>query len=53
LNADEAEDDETEDDHHDHDHDHDHGDEVVTPSAPPSPEEIKAAFGRIARQLGE
>lgn len=52
LNADEAEDDETEDDH-DHDHDHDHGDEVVTPSAPPSPEEIKAAFARIAQQLGE
>jgi len=25
----------------------------VTPSAPPSPEEIKAAFGRIAQQLGE
>ena len=53
LNADEAEDDETEDDHdHDHDHDHEH-DEVVTPSAPPSPEEIKAAFARIAQQLGE
>jgi len=52
LNADEAEDDETEDEH-DHDHDHDHGDEVVTPSTPPSPEEIKAAFGRIAQQLGE
>ncbi|GAA0910373.1 hypothetical protein [Virgisporangium aurantiacum] len=52
LNADEAEDDETEDEH-DHDHDHDHGDEVVTPSTPPSPEEIKAAFARIARQLGE
>ena len=53
LNADESEDDETEDDDHDHDHDHDHGDEVVTPSTPPSPEEIKAAFGRIAQRLGE
>lgn len=52
LNADEAEDDETEDDHG-HDHDHDHDDEVVTPSTPPSPEEIKAAFGRIAQRLGE
>lgn len=52
LNADEAEDDETEDDH-DHDHDHDHSDEVVTPSTPPSPEDIKAAFGRIAQRLGE
>ena len=52
LNADEAEDDETE-DGHDHDHDHDHGDEVVTPSTPPSPEEIKAAFARIAQRLGE
>jgi len=52
LNADEAEDDETEDDDG-HDHEHDHGDEVVTPSTPPSPEEIKAAFARIAQQLGE
>jgi hypothetical protein len=53
LNADEAEDDETE-DGHDHDHDHDHeDDEVVTPGAPPAPEEIKAAFARIAQQLGE
>jgi hypothetical protein len=51
LNADEAEDDETEDD--DHGHDHDHGDEVVTPSDPPSPEEIKAGFARIAQRLGE
>jgi uncharacterized protein (DUF111 family) len=37
----------------DHDHDHDHDDEVVTPSAPPAPEEIKAAFARIAQRLGE
>jgi hypothetical protein len=55
LNADEAEDDETEDDehHHDHDHehDHDHGDEMVEPSPPPSPEEIRAGFARIAEQL--
>lgn len=51
LNADEAEDDDTEDD--DHDHDHDHGEELVTPSAPPSPEDIKAGFSRIARSLGE
>lgn len=54
LNADESEDDETEDDHlHDHDHDHDDDDEVVTPGAPPAPEEIKAAFVRIAQQLAE
>lgn len=56
LNADEAEDDEMEDDdlddEHDHDHDHEDG-EVVTPSAPPAPEEIKAGFARIAQALGE
>jgi hypothetical protein len=51
LNADEAEDDDTEDDHHDHDHDHDHEDEIVTPSDPPTPDEIRAAFARIATQL--
>jgi hypothetical protein len=51
LNADEAEDDETEDDEHDHDHDHDHEDEVVAPSDPPSPEDIKAGFARIAGRL--
>jgi hypothetical protein len=57
LNADETEDDETEDDddldEHDHDHDHDHDEEVVTPSAPPAPEEIKAGFVRIAQALAE
>lgn len=53
LSADEAEDDETEDDH-DHDHDHDHeDDDVVTPGAPPSPEEIRAAFVRIAQHLAQ
>lgn len=50
LNVDEAEDDATEDDD---DHDHGHEDEVVTPSAPPAPEEIRAAFARIAQRLGE
>jgi hypothetical protein len=49
LSADESEDDETEDDH-DHD-DHDHEGELVTPSDPPSPEEIKAGFARIAERL--
>jgi hypothetical protein len=56
LNADEAEDDETEGDDHDHDHEHDHeheDDEVVTPGEPPAPEEIKAAFVRIAQNLAE
>ena len=50
LNSDEAEDDETEGDD-DHDHDHEDEGEIVTPSAPPAPEEIKAAFVRIAQQL--
>jgi hypothetical protein len=54
LNAEETEDDETEDDEDDeHDHDHDEDGEVVTPSAPPAPEEIKAAFARIAQALAE
>ena len=40
------------DDHdHDHDDDHDHEGEIVTPSDPPSPEEIKAGFARIAERL--
>jgi hypothetical protein len=52
LNAEEAEDAETEDeDEDDHDHDHDHEDEMVEPSQPPSPEEIRAGFARIAEQL--
>jgi hypothetical protein len=53
LNADEAEDedDDTEDDAHDHDHDHDHDDELVEPSDPPTPEEIRAGFARIAERL--
>lgn len=55
LSADEAEDDETEDDDdHAHDHDHDHeDDEMATPGAPPAPEEIKAAFVRIAQHLAQ
>ena len=52
LAAEEAEDDETEDDdEHDHDHDHDHEGEMVEPSTPPTPEEIRAGFARIAEQL--
>jgi len=52
LAAEEAEDDETEDDdEHDHDHDHDHEGELVEPSTPPTPEEIRAGFARIAEQL--
>jgi hypothetical protein len=58
LAADEAEDDETEyddlDDEHDHDHDHDHEhdeEEAMQPSDPPSPEEIRAGFARIAERL--
>jgi hypothetical protein len=52
LAADEAEDDEDEyDELHDHDHDHDHEHEAVAPSAPPSPDEIRAGFARIAAQL--
>jgi hypothetical protein len=53
IAADEAEDDETEydeDDEFDHDHDHDE-EEAVAPSDPPSPEEIRAGFGRIAAKL--
>ena len=50
LAAEEAEDDETEDDD-DHDHDHDHEGEMVEPSTPPTPEEIRAGFARIAEQL--
>lgn len=54
LNADETEDDETEDDDLDeHDHDHDDEGELVTPGAPPAPEEIKAGFVRIAQALAE
>ena len=53
LSADEAEDEETEDgDDHDHDHDHE-DDELVTPGAPPTPEEIRAGFARIAQHLAE
>ena len=48
LLAEEAEDAETEDDH---DHDHDHEDEIVEPSTPPTPDEIRAGFARIAEQL--
>ena len=54
LLAEEAEDAETEDGHdhdHDHDHDHEHEDELVEPSTPPTPEEIRAGFVRIAEQL--
>lgn len=50
LAAEEAEDDETEDDD-EHDHDHDHEGEMVEPSTPPTPEEIRAGFARIAEQL--
>jgi hypothetical protein len=52
IAADEAEDGDIEDDHAGHDHDHDHDDEeVAAPSDPPSPEEIKAGFARIAARL--
>jgi hypothetical protein len=51
LNSEEAEDDETEDDDHDHDHDHDHEGELVEPSPPPSAEEIRAGFARLAERL--
>jgi hypothetical protein len=53
IAADEAEDDETEydeDDEDEHDHDHDE-EEALAPSDPPSPEEIRAGFGRIAAKL--
>jgi hypothetical protein len=48
LNAEEAEDAETEDEHV---HEHDHEDEIVEPSTPPTPDEIRAGFARIAEQL--
>jgi hypothetical protein len=52
LIAEEAEDAETEDeDVHEHEHDHDHEGEFVEPSTPPTPEEIRAGFARIADQL--
>jgi hypothetical protein len=52
LVAEETEDAETEDEHvHEHDHDHDHEGEFVEPSTPPTPEEIRAGFARIADQL--
>jgi len=52
LAAEEAEDVDTEDDdEHDHDHDHDHEGELVEPGTPPTPEEIRAGFARIAGQL--
>ena len=37
----------------DHDHEHDEGDEgdEIEPSTPPSPEEIRAGFARIAAKL--
>src|SRR5262245_45890313 len=61
LLAQEAEDEATEDEeleafldhHHDHDHDHDEYDEgeELEPSTPPTPEEIRAGFARIAAKL--
>jgi hypothetical protein len=48
LNSEEAEDAETEDDH---DHEHEHEGEFVEPSTPPTPDEIRAGFARIAEQL--
>jgi hypothetical protein len=51
LNAEEAEDTGTEDDDDHHGHDHDHEDEIVEPGTPPTPEEIRAGFARIAEQL--
>jgi hypothetical protein len=48
LAAEEAEDAETEDEQ---EHDHDHEGELVEPGAPPTPEEIRAGFARIADQL--
>lgn len=49
LAAEEAEDGEIE---HDHEHDHDHDEEEFgEPVTPPSPEEIRAGFKRIADQL--
>jgi hypothetical protein len=52
LAADEAEDADLEDDDevdaHDRDHDHD---DHIEPSDPPSPDEIRAGFARIAAQL--
>jgi len=55
LAAAEAEDSDTEDSDdpaHDHDHDHDHEhEEPIAPSDPPSPEEIRAGFTRIAERL--
>jgi hypothetical protein len=50
LAAEEAEDGETEDDG-DHEHEHEHEGELVEPSTPPTPEEIRAGFARIAEQL--
>jgi hypothetical protein len=60
LLAQEAEDEGIEDDEieaflddHDHDHEHDELDEgeEIEPSTPPSPEEIRAGFARIAAKL--
>jgi hypothetical protein len=55
IAADEAEDEATEFDSEfddEHDHDHEHGDdEEIAPSDPPSPEEIRAGFARIAARL--
>lgn len=50
LAAEEVEDDVVEDDD-DHDHEHDDSDEEFEPSDPPSPEEIRAGFARIATRL--
>jgi hypothetical protein len=47
LAADEADDEEVVDEH-EHDHEHDHS---VEPSDPPSVDEIRAGFARIAAQL--
>lgn len=51
LAAEELEDDETEDAEHDHDHGHEEDAEPIAPSDPPSPEEIRAGFARIADKL--
>jgi hypothetical protein len=36
---------------HDHNHDHDHDDEPLEPTPPPSVEEVRAGFARIAAKL--
>ena len=52
LAAEEFEDEEIEDSDHDHEHDHDDEDDIpIAPSDPPSPEEIRAGFARIADKL--